>query len=83
MQSFNDSPPVAQDIPILDMAPFLKDSGSSALALEVKAACEKTAFFYVKNHGVTQSTINGAMGSSKKFFEQSLDEQKTMFLMNF
>ena len=68
MQSFNDSPPVAEDIPILDMAPSLKDRGSSGLALKVKAACEKTAFFYVKNHGVTQATINGAMDASKKIF---------------
>tara|TARA_Y100001001_G_C7953231_1_gene289799 strand:+ start:108 stop:1091 length:984 start_codon:yes stop_codon:yes gene_type:complete len=73
MQSFNDSPPVAEDIPILDMAPSLKDRGSSGLALKVKAACEKTAFFYVKNHGVTQATINGAMDASKRFFEQSLE----------
>ncbi len=75
MQNLNDVPPVAEDIPILDMAPLLKTNKTSQLALEIRHACEKVAFFYVKNHGVEQRIIDTAMDAAKQFFEQPLEKK--------
>ena len=46
------------------------------LVAKVKAAAENTGFFYVKNHGIPESTIRNAMDRVKTFFGQSLEEKE-------
>ena len=52
----------ADEIPVIDLSSL--NSGKLqdrlALASEIKAASVNTGFFYVKNHGVPQQTIDNA-----------------------
>lgn len=68
-------PVSVKDVPILDMTPLVSGGDLTSLAKALRAACEGMAFFYVSNHGVPQTTIDGAIDASKRFFEQPLDER--------
>ncbi|CEJ62812.1 hypothetical protein PMG11_11299 [Penicillium brasilianum] len=59
------------EIPIIDVARLwgsLEDR--KELAREVLHACENTGFFYIKNHGITNSSITKVLDRSKEFFYQ-------------
>ena len=70
MNDANLIPPTGKNIPILDMTPLYTGQNIRDLALEVNEACKQTAFFYVKNHGIAQSTIDSVMEASRLFFGQ-------------
>lgn len=38
------------------------------LAEEIRDACINVGFFYVKNHGIPEESISGAVDVGKKFF---------------
>ncbi|KAG8845452.1 hypothetical protein FRB96_002508 [Tulasnella sp. 330] len=65
------------EIPIIDLI----DSGNldlnrrQKIAQEIRKACMEVGFFYVKNHGVPQSAIKGAIEQGKRFFAQPLDQK--------
>ena len=73
MENFSEIPPIAKDVPVLDMAPLMRNKDTSHLVRELQAACEGTAFFYAINHGVPQPTIDAAVEASRRFFEQPID----------
>lgn len=62
-----------EEVPILDMAPLISGGDSRSLAQALRSACEGIAFFYVKNHGVSQETIDAALSASKRFFALPLE----------
>jgi isopenicillin N synthase-like dioxygenase len=69
---YRDSSPRAafKEIPIIDLSPL---SGSDADALqalteEIRLACSRVGFFYIKNHGIPQDLIARAYRGSKQFF---------------
>ncbi len=70
--------PAFTEIPIVDFSPMgLQDTGSQqALAREVYNACTEVGFFYIKNHGISQSTIDQLLQSSQDFF--SLDQSQKL-----
>lgn len=69
--------PTAEEIPIIDLSNLDGDFKSrAAIAAKVKAAAENTGFFYVKNHGISESTIRGALGRVKDFFDQPSEEKE-------
>ncbi|SVD45817.1 uncharacterized protein METZ01_LOCUS398671, partial [marine metagenome] len=72
MNDVNFIPPAGKDIPILDMTPLSTGGNIGNLAREMNEACKQTAFFYVKNHGIAQSTIDSVMEASKLFFGQPI-----------
>ncbi len=58
------------EIPVIDLAP---SSGTdpralAALAEEIRLACSRVGFFYVKNHGVAQDVIDRAYAAARRFF---------------
>ena len=68
-------PALIEEVPILDMSPLVSGGDVEPLAGDLRSACEGMAFFYVKNHGVPQDTIDGAIAASKRFFAQPLEER--------
>ena len=50
----------AEEMPILDLGDWLAGGSIEPLVAQFKAACTNTGFFYVKNHGVPQATIDKA-----------------------
>jgi len=66
------------EIPIVDFAPMQSDDvkGTQSLADDVYKACTEVGFFYIKNHGVTQSNINELLDISHQFF--ALDDKDKM-----
>ena len=65
------TPSSTADVPELDLAPLLWGRDTSALEDALRAACETTAFFYVRNHNIPSTVIDGAIDASKRFFEQT------------
>ena len=52
----------ADEIPVIDLLPLNSErlEDRSRLASEIKAASVNTGFFYIKNHGIPQQTIDNA-----------------------
>ena len=75
MEEINTVPSLAKDVPVIDMAPLMQDGDITKLVRDVRAACEKVAFFYVVNHGIPQATISAVMEASRRFFEQPVERR--------
>jgi isopenicillin N synthase-like dioxygenase len=66
----------ADEIPLIDLSPIYGDADARrALAQKIKHAAENTGFFYVQNHGIPDSAIEGALNASKAFFAQPEDKK--------
>lgn len=65
----------AEEVPVLDMAPLLAGGDLSALAGEIRQACEGMAFFYVRNHGIEQDLIDATFEASRRFFAEPLERR--------
>lgn len=52
----------AEEIPIIDLTPLYSEDleDRKKLAKEIRAASINTGFFYIKNHGIDQKTIDNA-----------------------
>ncbi len=70
-------------IPVIDFGPFIEGSsaGRQAVADAIARAAESIGFFYIRNHGMPQATIDRAFAESKKFFELPV-EQKAAIKIN-
>jgi len=66
-----------KEIPIIDFSAMQSpnDSAKHILAKEVLRACTDVGFFYIKNHGVAQESINGLLKASREFFSQDIAEK--------
>ncbi|KAF9649776.1 Clavaminate synthase-like protein [Thelephora ganbajun] len=64
-------------IPVIDLNNIrsLDTTARGALAKEVKRACVDVGFFYVKNHGIPEETVEATMSASKRFFSLSEGEK--------
>ena len=60
----------AQEIPVIDIGPLADGSpaGLRAVASDMLAAAEATGFFYVRNHGIPQPTIDTVFTAAARFF---------------
>jgi isopenicillin N synthase-like dioxygenase len=65
----------AEDVPVLDLGPLLAGEDITALAREIRQACEGMAFFYIRNHGVPQTVIDDAFEASRRFFAEPLERR--------
>jgi isopenicillin N synthase-like dioxygenase len=64
-----------REIPVLDLAP-LRDGGpgaTEALAADLARACVDIGFFYLANHSVPQSLIDGVFDAAARFHALPLD----------
>jgi isopenicillin N synthase-like dioxygenase len=68
--------PDEEDIPTIDIAPFLtgEEDRKHDVARAVAKVCEVTGFLIVSGHGIQQSIIDDAFAASRGFFD--LDQAK-------
>ncbi|KAF4617255.1 hypothetical protein D9613_005848 [Agrocybe pediades] len=66
-----------QNVPVIDLQNIgSKDpSERRKLADTVRDACMRVGFFYVKNHGIPESTTEGALEMAKKFFDLPIEKK--------
>ncbi|KAH7321818.1 hypothetical protein BKA65DRAFT_513059 [Rhexocercosporidium sp. MPI-PUGE-AT-0058] len=65
----------ADEIPLIDIAGIYSSSFDerNAVASQIHEAATNNGFFYVKNHGISQTIIKAAYDSSLEFFSQPSD----------
>ena len=56
--------------PIIDLGDFLSEDPNlrSQMVRELRKACESTGFFYLANHGISESVTKAAVTATKTFF---------------
>ena len=71
-------PKTASELPVIDIGPSFSDDtvARDRIAEEIGAACRDTGFFYISNHGVDQSLIDGAFVQANRFFDQPHDRKE-------
>ncbi len=64
-----DYPDSLEEIPTLDFAPYLESQagGLDAVAAKLREISKTVGFFYLKNHGIPQSLIDGAFAENRRF----------------
>lgn len=67
----------AEQIPVIDLGGVIagKPGAVARAADEVRTACEDAAFFFVRNHGVAQTLIDGILAESARFHALPLEEK--------
>lgn len=68
-------PATAEEVPIIDMSAAVEGRDLSAIAAEVRRACQGMAFFYVKNHGIDQAVVDDVFEQMRRFFGLPLEER--------
>jgi isopenicillin N synthase-like dioxygenase len=58
----------AAEMPILDLGPWIAGGPIGPLADQFKAACTRTGFFYVTNHGVPQEVVDSVFSAARRYF---------------
>jgi isopenicillin N synthase-like dioxygenase len=68
------------EIPILDLGPYFAGEVGAleVLGRELYRASTEVGFYFLKNHGVSQSLIDQAFVESKRFHDQSLEEKRKL-----
>ncbi len=67
-------------IPIIDLAPCLAGEAGAmeAAASTLREACETIGFFFVRNHGVAQATIDRVFTECERFHSLPIDDKLTV-----
>jgi isopenicillin N synthase-like dioxygenase len=65
-------------IPVIDLAQVrARDPvGLTVAAAAIRAACMESGFFYVSNHGVPESVLDGAIHAAREFFAFPADVKR-------
>jgi isopenicillin N synthase-like dioxygenase len=68
---------VAEEIPVLDLAPYLAGAPGAAarLVAELRHAQEDIGFYFVANHGVDMALIRRGYAELARFFALPMDEK--------
>lgn len=66
------------EIPVIDIASVRsRDAAATRRAAEaINAACTTVGFFYIRNHGVPDAVIDGAVGQARRFFHLPLETKR-------
>eukprot|EP01018_Ginkgo_biloba_P022784 Gb_04355 [translate_table: standard] len=67
-----------QELPLIDIAD-LEGEGRSAVVQAIGQACHQWGFFLVKNHGVSESTMDAMMRVGREFFHLPSEEKMRYF----
>ncbi|WP_394930907.1 isopenicillin N synthase family dioxygenase [uncultured Ilumatobacter sp.] len=69
-----------EQIPILDVAPYLADVDGAAdeLAANIRFVQETIGFYVIVNHGLDQRVINAAYAALERFFELPDDDKQRL-----
>ena len=65
----------ATEMPVLDLGDWIAGGPIDSLAEQFKAACSRTGFFYVTNHGVPQDVINDVFDAARRYFALPMEER--------
>ena len=73
-------PKAASHIPVVDLAPSFSSDRSrlEAVAAEIRIAARDTGFFYVSNHGIAQSLVDGAFAQANRLFDRPDAEKRKL-----
>lgn len=64
-------------IPVIDLSPLENGgAGLDGVARALTEAAETVGFFYVRNHGVPQTQIDGLLAAAREFFARPLDQKQ-------
>ncbi|PPQ65889.1 hypothetical protein CVT26_000909 [Gymnopilus dilepis] len=66
-----------QDVPVIDLQNISSTDPirRRKLADEIRDACIRVGFFYVKNHGIPEDVINAVLEEAKSFFALPLEKK--------
>jgi len=72
--------PAKLQFPIIDFAPFLSGDPAAKrrVATAIADACEGAGFFYLAQHGISQSELDEIFAQSKRFFALPLEHRMTV-----
>ncbi|KAI6156063.1 hypothetical protein EDD17DRAFT_1764696 [Pisolithus thermaeus] len=62
-------------IPIIDIGHASTNEERAALAQQIKDACMNVGFFYIRNHGIPEETIDKVLSAMKAFFSLPLERK--------
>jgi isopenicillin N synthase-like dioxygenase len=62
-------------MPILDLRDWIAGGPIAPLAAQFKAACSKTGFFYVINHGMPQHVVDCVFDAARRYFALPIEER--------
>ncbi len=65
----------AAEMPILDLGDWIAGGPIAPLAARFEAACHRTGFFYVRNHGVPQAVVDGVFDAARRYFALPMEER--------
>jgi isopenicillin N synthase-like dioxygenase len=69
-------------LPVLDLGPYLagEDGAVERLGAAIAQACMASGFFYIENHGVSQTLIDATFAQSRRFHALALDAKRALTL---
>ena len=72
----------ANQIPVIDYGPYFAGTQGALekIAAEVKYASENIGFFYARNHGIPQATIDNAFAASERFHALPIEQKRALSL---
>jgi isopenicillin N synthase-like dioxygenase len=70
-------------IPVIDFGPFRDGSGKQSVADAIRDASESIGFFYLKNHGLPQSSLDEAFAASHQFFDLPVEQKLSIKINRF
>ena len=78
--SLIDHPDSVEEIPTLDIAPYLQGvpGGREAVAARLREITMTIGFFYLKNHGIPQWLIDGAFAQNRRFHALPEEEKNRL-----
>jgi isopenicillin N synthase-like dioxygenase len=64
-------------IPLIDIADLRSNDAAKriAVAVQIRQACERVGFFYVRNHGVPDELLNAVYAAAREFFALPAEEK--------
>lgn len=66
-------------IPIIDIGHASTHEERAALARQIRDACMNVGFFYIRNHGIPEETIDEVLSAMKTFFSLLLEMKMKLY----
>ena len=72
-------------IPVINLDPFFRGEPGALdhLADELRDACTRVGFFYIKNHGVPDGIIENAFAQNRRFHDEPIENKRKLKLDQF
>ena len=70
------------EVPILDLSPLRTGGEIDPLAAALDRACRETGFFYIANHGVSETALNAIFGATRRIADLDAAEWRKVLSVN-